>query len=162
LLRRDCGLVAMEIRTFRGMRSIFTMEAARKAYAFDLASVLGHAERLRPFEVTLSVAVDRGPQERRTAAATTAPERTAVHHQPLLCGSGGLVRSSVLGEPLRHYLNPDDLAFVELSVMTAFIGKARASCALTRGGNGTPVARLIQMQPGLSPRDEQEDVLAAI
>jgi len=55
------------------------------AYAADLASVLGHADRVRPFEdycVGLSSAEGRKSVE--PFVAVTAPERTAAQHQSLL------------------------------------------------------------------------------
>jgi len=54
LARRDCGLVAAEIRTFwrvgMDLRDEAGTEARFRAYAADLGSVLGHADRVRPFE----------------------------------------------------------------------------------------------------------------
>ena len=68
---------------------IFTMGAARKnafdAYAADLASVLGHADRVRPFEdYCVGLLSAEGRKSVEPLAAVTAPERTAAQHQSLL------------------------------------------------------------------------------
>src|SRR5271166_1622008 len=60
-------------------------QARFRAYAADLASVLGHADRVRPFEdycVGLLSAEDRKSVE--PLAVVTAPARTAAQHQSLL------------------------------------------------------------------------------
>ncbi len=83
-------MVAVKIPTFLGRVEVDLQdnggtEARFRAYAADLASVLGHADRVRPFEdycVGLLSAEGRKSVEPRAAA--TAPERTAAQHQSLL------------------------------------------------------------------------------
>jgi SRSO17 transposase len=56
-----------------------------RAYAADLASVLGHADRVRPFEdYCVGLLSTEGRKSVEPLAATTAPERTAAQHQSLL------------------------------------------------------------------------------
>jgi SRSO17 transposase len=56
-----------------------------RAYAVDLASVLGHADRVRPFEdYCVGLLSTEGRKSVEPLAATTAPERTAAQHQSLL------------------------------------------------------------------------------
>ena len=56
-----------------------------RAYATDLASVLGHADRVRPFEdYCVGLLSTEGRKSVEPLAATTAPERTAAQHQSLL------------------------------------------------------------------------------
>ena len=56
-----------------------------RAYAADLASVLGHADRVRPFEdYCVGLLSTEGRKSVEPMAATTAPERTAAQHQSLL------------------------------------------------------------------------------
>lgn len=60
-------------------------EACFRAYAADLASVLGHADRVRPFEdYCIGLLVAEGRKSVEPLAAVTAPERTAAQHQSLL------------------------------------------------------------------------------
>jgi len=55
------------------------------AYAADLASVLGHADRVRPFEdYCVGLLSAEGRKSVEPLAAVTAPERTAAQHQSLL------------------------------------------------------------------------------
>jgi SRSO17 transposase len=57
----------------------------RRAYAADLASVLGHADRVRPFEdYCIGLLSAEGRKSVEPLAAVTAPERTAPQHQSLL------------------------------------------------------------------------------
>jgi hypothetical protein len=66
----------------RGMGWIFTMGAAARTlpgYAADLASVLGHADRVRPFEDhCVGLMSTEGRKSVEPLAATSAPERTAI------------------------------------------------------------------------------------
>jgi SRSO17 transposase len=56
-----------------------------RAYAADLASVLGHADRARPFEdYCVGLLSAEGRKSVEPLAAMTAPERTAAQHQSLL------------------------------------------------------------------------------
>src|SRR5712672_3338877 len=56
-----------------------------RAYATDLASVLGHADRVRPFEdYCVGLLSAEGRKSVEPLAAVTAPERTAAQHQSLL------------------------------------------------------------------------------
>jgi len=60
-------------------------EARFRAYAADLASVLGHADRVRPFEdYCVGLLSAEGRKSVEPLAAATAPERTAAQHQSLL------------------------------------------------------------------------------
>ena len=61
------------------------MQARFCAYAADLASVLGHADRVRPFEdYCIGLLSAEGRKSVEPLAAVTAPERTAAQHQSLL------------------------------------------------------------------------------
>ena len=56
-----------------------------RAYAADLASVLGHADRVRPFaDYCVGLLSTEGRKSVEPLAAVTAPERTAAQHQSLL------------------------------------------------------------------------------
>ena len=56
-----------------------------RTYAADLASVLGHADRVRPFEdYCVRLLSAEGRKSVEPLAAVTAPERTAAQHQSLL------------------------------------------------------------------------------
>ena len=60
-------------------------DARFRAYAADLASVLGHADRVRPFEdYCVGLISAEGRKSVEPLAAVTAPERTAAQHQSLL------------------------------------------------------------------------------
>ena len=60
-------------------------EARFRTYAADLASVLGHADRVRPFEdYCVGLLSAEGRKSVEPLAAVTAPERTAAQHQSLL------------------------------------------------------------------------------
>ena len=60
-------------------------EARFRAYASDLASVLGHADRVRPFgDYCIGLLSAEGCKSVEPLAAVTAPERTAAQHQSLL------------------------------------------------------------------------------
>ena len=60
-------------------------EARFRVYAADLASVLGHADRVRPFEdYCIGLILTEGRKSVEPLAAVTAPERTAAQHQSLL------------------------------------------------------------------------------
>ena len=60
-------------------------EARFRVYATDLASVLGHADRVRPFEdYCTGLILTEGRKSVEPLAAVTAPERTAAQHQSLL------------------------------------------------------------------------------
>ena len=63
-----------------------TGTAARfRSYAADLASVLGHADRVKPFEdYCVGLLSAEGRKSVEPLAALTAPERTAAQHQSLL------------------------------------------------------------------------------
>ncbi len=59
-------------------------QARFHAYATDLASVLGHADRVRPFEgYCIGLLSAEGRKSVEPLAAVTAPERTAAQHQSL-------------------------------------------------------------------------------
>ena len=52
-----------------------------RAYAADLVSVLGHADRVRPFEdYCVGLLSAEGRRSVEPPAAVTAPERTAAQH----------------------------------------------------------------------------------
>jgi SRSO17 transposase len=60
-------------------------EARFRTYAADLASVLGHTDRVRPFEdYCVGLLSAEGRKSVEPLAAVTAPERTAAQHQSLL------------------------------------------------------------------------------
>ena len=60
-------------------------EARFRVYAAGLASVLGHADRVRPFEdYCIGLILTEGRKSVEPLAAVTAPERTAAQHQSLL------------------------------------------------------------------------------
>ncbi|MGH8115595.1 MAG: IS701 family transposase, partial [Rhodanobacteraceae bacterium] len=60
-------------------------QARFRAYAADLALVLGHADRVRPFEdYCVGLLSAEGRKSVEPLAAVTAPERTAAQHQSLL------------------------------------------------------------------------------
>jgi SRSO17 transposase len=60
-------------------------EGGFRAYAADLASVLGHADRIRPFEdYCVGLLSVEGRKSVEPLAAATAPARTAAQHQSLL------------------------------------------------------------------------------
>lgn len=60
-------------------------DARFRAYATDLASVLGHADRVKPFEdYCVGLLSAEGRKSVEPLAAVTAPERTAAQHQSLL------------------------------------------------------------------------------
>src|SRR5271170_3668927 len=63
-----------------------TGTAARfHGYASDLASVLGHADRVKPFaDYCVGLLSAEGRKSVEPLAAVTAPERTAAQHQSLL------------------------------------------------------------------------------
>jgi SRSO17 transposase len=61
------------------------MQERFRTYAADLASVLGHADRVRPFEdYCIGLLSAEGRKSVEPLAAVTAPERTAAQHQSLL------------------------------------------------------------------------------
>ena len=69
----------MDLRDGTGTQARF------RAYAADLASVLGHADRVRPFEdYCVGLLSAEGRKSVEPLAALTAPERTAAQHQSLL------------------------------------------------------------------------------
>jgi SRSO17 transposase len=60
-------------------------EARFRAYAADLTAVLGHADRVGPFEdYCIGLLSAEGRKSVEPLAAVTAPERTAAQHQSLL------------------------------------------------------------------------------
>ena len=60
-------------------------EARFRSYAVDLALVLGHADRVRPFgDYCIGLLAAEGRKSVEPLAAVTAPERTAAQHQSLL------------------------------------------------------------------------------
>jgi len=60
-------------------------EARFRTYAADLASVLGHADRVKPFEdYCVGLLSAEGRKSVEPLAAVTAPERTSAQHQSLL------------------------------------------------------------------------------
>ena len=79
----------MEIRTFQEGWVISLMTLARKHGSLStpasLASVLGHADRVRPFaDYCIGLLSAEGRKSVEPLAAATAPERTAAQHQSLL------------------------------------------------------------------------------
>jgi hypothetical protein len=89
LARRDCGLVAVgDSHVPGGVGWISTMRLERNddsAPMADLASVLGHADRVRPFEdYCVGLLSAEGRTSVEPLAAVTAPERPAAQHQSLL------------------------------------------------------------------------------
>ena len=69
----------MDLHDGSGMQERF------RTYAADLASVLGHADRVRPFEdYCIGLLSAEGRKSVEPLAAVTAPERTAAQHQSLL------------------------------------------------------------------------------
>ena len=60
-------------------------EARFRAYASDIASVLGHADRVEPFQgYCVGLLTTEGRKSVEPLAAVTAPQRTAAQHQSLL------------------------------------------------------------------------------
>src|ERR1700693_5989528 len=60
-------------------------QARFEQYTADLASVLGHADRVRPFaDYCVGLLSAEGRKSVEPLAAVTAPERTAAQHQSLL------------------------------------------------------------------------------
>ena len=60
-------------------------DARFRAYAAEVASVLGHADRVKPFEdYCIGLISAEGRKSVEPLAAVTAPERTAAQHQSLL------------------------------------------------------------------------------
>ena len=60
-------------------------EARFRAYAAELSSVLGHADRVRPFgDYCVGLLSAEGRKSVEPLAAVTAPARTAAQHQSLL------------------------------------------------------------------------------
>lgn len=60
-------------------------EARFRAYAADITSVLGHADRVAPFgDYCVGLLIGEGRKSVEPLAAVTAPERTAAQHQSLL------------------------------------------------------------------------------
>ena len=60
-------------------------QARFRAYAADLASVLGHADRVDPFkDYCIGLLSAEGRKSVEPLAAVTAPERTGAQHQSLL------------------------------------------------------------------------------
>ena len=60
-------------------------QARFRAYADELTSILGHADRARPFEdYCVGLLTAEGRKSVEPLAAVTAPERTAAQHQSLL------------------------------------------------------------------------------
>ena len=89
LVRHDWRLVAVEIQTFSeggvGLHDAAGTQERFRAYAADLASVLGHADRVRPFgDYCVGLLSAEGRKSVEPLAAVTAPERTAAQHQSLL------------------------------------------------------------------------------
>ncbi len=82
-------------------------EARFRAYAADLGSVLGHADRIRPFEdYCVGLLCAEGRKSVEPLAAVTAPERTAAQHQSLLhfVAQGPWSDQAVLTRVRRHVL----------------------------------------------------------
>jgi SRSO17 transposase len=72
------------------------------AYAADLASVLGHVDRIRPFEdYCIGLLSTEGRKSVEPLAAVTAPERTAAQHQSLL-HFVARAPCARLGPPIHH------------------------------------------------------------
>ena len=67
------------------LRDGWGTEARFKVYAAGLASVLGHADRVRPFEDDcIGLILTEGRKSVEPLAAVTAPERAEAQHQSLL------------------------------------------------------------------------------
>ena len=70
-------------------------DARFRAYAADLASVLGHADRVKPFEdYCVGLISAEGRKSVEPLAAVTAPERTAATApvSTASCSAGAVVR----------------------------------------------------------------------
>jgi len=79
----------VKIQTFSeggvGLHDAAGTQERFRAYAADLASVLGHADRVRPFgDYCVGLLSAEGRKSVEPLAAVTAPERTAAQHQSLL------------------------------------------------------------------------------
>jgi len=60
-------------------------EARFRAYALDVTSMFGHADRVEPFEdYCVGLLTTEGCKSVELLAAVTAPQRTAAQHQSLL------------------------------------------------------------------------------
>jgi len=67
------------------LRDVMGTDARFRAYAADLATVLGHADRARPFEdCCIGLLSAEGRKSVEPLAAVMAPQRTAAQHQSLL------------------------------------------------------------------------------
>jgi hypothetical protein len=94
-----------------------------RTYAADLASVLAHADRVRPFEdYCIGLLSTEGRKSVEPLAATTAPERTAAQHQSLLhfdAGSGASRRCLADGHLARREQHAIDLTVCRWRVRPA-------------------------------------------
>lgn len=95
------------------LQDVTGTQARFLAYAAELASVLGHADRVRPFEdYCIGLLSTEGRKSVEPLAAVTAPARTAAQHQSLLHVVAqapwsdqavlGRVRALVLASITRH------------------------------------------------------------
>jgi SRSO17 transposase len=68
-----------------GLHDEIGAESRFRAYVWELTSVLGHADRVRPFDdYCVGLLSAEGRKSVEPLAAVTAPERTAAQHQSLL------------------------------------------------------------------------------
>src|ERR1700756_4365608 len=112
-----------------------------RAYAADVTSVLGHADRVRPFEdYCVGLLSAEGRKSVEPLAAVTAPERTAAQHQSLLHvvaqapwsdqavlsrGRGQVLASITREEPIQAWII-DDTGFPKKGNHS--VGVARQYC----------------------------------
>ena len=128
-------------------------EARFAAYAAELTSVLGHADRVGPFQdYCVGLLLAEGRKSVEPLAALTAPERTAAQHQSLLHIVGEspwqdeavltrvreLVLPSMTGaEPIQAWI-VDDTGFPKKG--TCSVGVARQYCGQTGKQDNCQVA----------------------
>src|SRR6266705_2716936 len=89
LARRGSDWLPVEIRTFQegwvDLDDDTGTQTRFAEYTASLASVLGHADRVRPFaDYCIGLLSAEGRKSVEPLAAVTAPERTAAQHQSLL------------------------------------------------------------------------------
>src|SRR5882757_1007890 len=88
LARRGSDWLTVEIRTFQegwvDLDDGTGTQARFEEYTASLASVLGHADRVKPFaDYCIGLLSAEGRKSVEPLAAVTAPERTAAQHQSL-------------------------------------------------------------------------------
>jgi SRSO17 transposase len=160
-------------------------EGRLRAYAADLASVLGHADRVRPFEdYCVGLLCAEGRTSVEPLAAVTAPERTAAQHQSLLhlVAQAPWSDQAVLGRVCEHVLpsiSRDESIQTRIVDDTGFpkkgshsVGVARQYCGQLGKQNNCqvavslsvathqgslPVAHRIVLAKGLGRRSDSPD-----